>query len=128
MSKWGLSFDLSRNSSYWGPARRRKLAALQPLIRHWSVECAGYQDLKNRRCTWFVDPPYNNKAGLEYKYRSIDYQSLAEWCREREGQAIACENSGADWLPFIELAQINGTGRNKNGSVRKSTEVVWTSG
>jgi hypothetical protein len=58
--------------------------------------------------TWFVDPPYNNRAGSYYIENSIDYVALGTWCHERRGQAIVCENEGADWLPFRSFKDVEG--------------------
>lgn len=82
-----------------------KMRHLLPL-HGWSIVMGDYRDLPNKEVTWFVDPPYNNDAGLRYRYgpSSIgDYDELARWCRSRKGQVIVCENVGASWLPFRVL-------------------------
>ena len=58
-------------------------------------------DLENEEATWFIDPPYQF-GGHEYKCsnKQIDFAKLAEWCEDRNGQAIVCENTKATWLPF----------------------------
>ena len=73
--------------------------------------------------TWFIDPPYR-VAGRHYRFGpdDIDYVSLGEWCRERPGLVIVCENAGADWLPFRPLDETKTTRKGK-----PSVEVVgWT--
>jgi site-specific DNA-adenine methylase len=77
--------------------------------------------------TWFVDPPYNNKAGSHYKCGSkdIDYNNLAEWCRSRRGQVMVCENAGATWLPFEDLYEHVGASRVGN-KPKRSVEAIWT--
>jgi hypothetical protein len=51
---------------------------------------------------------------------ALDYSALATWCRARKGQAIVCEQDGADWLPFEHL-------RHARNSIGVSTaEVMWT--
>lgn len=55
----------------------------------------------------------------------IDFQRLGVWCKSLPGQVIVCENDGADWLPFRDLASVKSTeGRHK--PARFSREVVWT--
>ncbi len=78
-------------------------------IRHWDIRLGSYNDIPNQKATWFINPPYI-KQGWYYKHGSkdIDYPSLAEWCREREGQCIACEAHGADWLDFKPLVTARG--------------------
>ena len=71
--------------------------------------------------TWFVDPPYQG-AGKHYRFGSehIDFLALAGWCKSRPGQVIVCENKGAGWLPFRELADVKTTRAD-----RRSREVIW---
>ena len=99
-----------------------------PRIRHWQLTSKTYQKTRNQKATWFVDPPYANAAGDRYRLGSsqIDFQHLAQWCQSRKGQAIVCENQGADWLPFEYLADRVGV----NSRHRKSntSEVMWTQG
>lgn len=111
-----------RPGSFWGERVRRTIASQVGKIKHWKVRNASYETapaLKN--ATWFIDPPYQG-AGTHYRYGSkgIDYQSLADWCRSREGLVIVCENAGAEWLPFEPLAQTKTT-----RAAARSKEVVW---
>ena len=88
-------------------------------IKHWDIRLGTYEDLENLEATWFIDPPYE-EAGKYYKFGSkyIDYSHLGNWCKDRRGQTIVCENEGASWLPFNYLTSIHG--------VRKSSkEAVW---
>lgn len=113
--------DRIRPGSFWGDRVRNTIASQVDLIRHWEIhngsydECPDYSDV-----TWFIDPPYQ-EAGRHYQFGSetIDYTSLASWCRGRDGQTIVCENSGATWLPFRELATT------KTTRSRRSKEVYW---
>jgi hypothetical protein len=41
--------------------------------------------------------------------KDIDYKNLAEWCKNRNGQIIVCENSKADWLPFQNIKLMQGS-------------------
>jgi site-specific DNA-adenine methylase len=78
--------------------------------------------------TWFIDPPYHvngrpQSKGMGYaegcNSYSLDYHALGRWCRERRGQKIVCEQSGASWLPFNPL-------RSARDSIgKKWGEVVW---
>lgn len=73
-------------------------------IRHWKIEKSSYADISNISATWFIDPPYQ-KGGQCYRKSSkaIDYQHLAQWCKDRMGVYIVCEAGGAQWLPFKPL-------------------------
>jgi len=84
-------------------------------IRHWKIVEGDYKDAKNEPATWFIDPPYF-VGGKYYKYGSkdLDYNSLGNWCLEREGQLIVCESSGADWMPFTYLTTLRGNKKNYN--------------
>ena len=106
-------------TSQWGKEIRERIASQVPLIKHWQVINKSYEDIDNNvAATWFIDPPYNNKAGSHYIFSDINYDKLGELCKSREGQVIVCENEGADWLPFIPLASIH-------SASGKSKEVVW---
>lgn len=114
--------DGIRPGSFWGRRVRQTIASQVDAIRHWQVFNCSYENCPEPRvATWFVDPPYVT-AGKHYRYGSeqIDYASLAAWCRSRPGQVIVCENEGAKWLPFRELADVKTT-----RSDRRSKEVVW---
>lgn len=77
-------------------------------IRHWHIIEADYTEVANWRATWFIDPPYqHNKYPYGYAPKP-DYVKLGEWCKERNGQVIACDNLGADWLPFEPLITMTG--------------------
>lgn len=78
-------------------------------IKHWEIIHGSFEDLKNEEATWFIDPPY--QFGGEYyriNNKNLDYNKLGEWCKERKGQTIVCENTKADWLPFKQLKKIQG--------------------
>lgn len=90
-------------------------------IKHWTIVHGDYKDLENRPVTWFIDPPYQF-GGHSYKEsnRKINFQELAVWCQDRQGQAIVCENIKADWLPFKPMLKTKG----KNNKF--STEAIWS--
>ena len=96
----------------------KRIAASLFKIRHWKIELGSYEDIPNQDATWFIDPPYQ-VGGQTYKEHDIDYPSLAKWCMSRQGQLIVCENTQADWLPFLPM-------KAQRGSVRWGTEVIWS--
>ena len=89
-------------------------------IRHWNIVFDDYKNLKNIEQTWFIDPPYQY-GGNEYKEnnKQINFNELGEWCKIRNGQIIVCENTKANWLPFLPMIDMM-------GSVHKTTEAIWS--
>lgn len=81
-----------------------------------------YSDLGAVEATWFVDPPYQkaNRRGYACGASGLDFEELAEWCKNLPGQVIVCEQEGADWLPFRPLYDL----KSHRGSVTR--EVIWT--
>jgi len=79
-----------------------------PKISHWRFMQLDYTVIPNMEATWFIDPPYNNIAGQRYRTHVANYPQLGEWCKNRWGQVIVCENYGAGWLPFEPLTQRRG--------------------
>ena len=121
-SKWMR--EEIRPGSFWGERVRETIASQVVTIRHWKIYNCSYIDCPTPNiATWFVDPPYQ-KAGKYYRLGSdlIDYEALAGWCKSRPGQVIVCENAGAKWLPFRELAEVKTT-----RAERRSREVYWLS-
>ena len=114
-----------RPGSFWGERVRQTIAAQVDRIRHWQVFHCSYEELPfSGEATWFIDPPYQNQ-GRHYRHgpADVDFPVLGEWCRTRLGQVVVCENEGADWLPFIRLAQVKTT-----RATSRSVEVVWIGG
>lgn len=89
-------------------------------IKHWIIRLGSYEDIQNEPATWFIDPPYQF-GGHAYSKGSngIDFQHLAEWSMQREGQVIVCESSKADWLPFQPLVTHRTLGTNT------TSEAIW---
>ena len=89
-------------------------------IKHWQIKLGSYDELENVEATWFIDPPYQF-GGHEYKCsnKSIDFGKLAEWCQNRNGQVIVCENTKADWLPFKPMVEMQGI-------MFRTTEAIWS--
>jgi site-specific DNA-adenine methylase len=116
-SRYPLSKSRGGN---WTERKREMLANQVNHIRHWKIEKKSYDEIEvNQECTWFIDPPYS-QAGKRYRNNAINYQQLAIWCKERQGQAIVCEQSGADWLEFSVFKKVS------NASNKKYEEVMWT--
>lgn len=92
-------------------------------IRHWKIEQSTYTDIPNIDATWFIDPPYK-RGGERYRKSSkaIDYQHLAQWCRDRMGMYIVCEADGAQWLPFKPLCMQRSCSR----GVYDNKELVYS--
>jgi site-specific DNA-adenine methylase len=88
-------------------------------IKHWKIVLGSYNEIENNDATWFIDPPYQY-GGDRYKFnnKNIDYAKLSEWCRERKGQVIVCENSKSDWMDFKPLISLH-------GQRHETTEVIW---
>lgn len=113
---------MGRRFEGWTTATRERIASQVERIRHWRIVEGDYTQAPDIEATWFVDPPYSNRAGSYYVHAALDFEALGSWARARRGQAIVCENEGATWLPFRPFATlkagVNGTG---------SREVIWTS-
>lgn len=108
---WMLTESAERPGCFWGPLAKERIASQLRHIRHWRVRCADYRDVSGEGpCTWFIDPPFRGKAGRHYRKSctALDFEQLSAWSRERPGQAIVCEQLGADWLPFLESAKARG--------------------
>lgn len=109
-------------NSFWGERVKQTLAAQVEHIRHWRIVEGDYREIEvSEPATYFVDPPYRD-AGKHYRFgpSQLDYTALAAWCRSRDGQVIACEATGADWLPFQEVAAIKTTRKG-----RQAKEALW---
>lgn len=114
----------SSNWTGWGWKPRNRIAGQLSKIRHWQIIEGDYAQSPEAVGTWHVDPPYNNSAGAYYPHQPDSFERLAEWCRTRKGLVMVCENAGADWLPFRNLASI----KSQEGRLGKarSHEVIWT--
>jgi site-specific DNA-adenine methylase len=89
-------------------------------IRHWDIRLCDYKEIENINATWFIDPPYQF-GGEHYPLsnKNLDFKQLGEWCKNRNGQIIVCENSKADWLPFENLILMK-------GSKYRTMEAIWS--
>lgn len=111
------------------PSVCTRIKSALPYIRGWEIIHGSYHDAPDIDATWFVDPPYQENgtmAGSGYRCpaSAIDFDHLADWCRDRLGFTVVCEQSPANWLPFHPFAvQANGCGV---GTVGRH-EVIWRS-
>ena len=100
---------------------KKRIASNLHKIRHWTIIHGDYLCLSDIKATWFIDPPYQH-GGQWYKSsvnnQHIDFQSLSEWSRNRQGQVVVCENSKADWMNFKFLSDMS-------GAKYKTKEVIW---
>lgn len=98
--------------------RMKRIADQLHKIKHWQFLHGSYEEIPNQEATWFIDSPYQN-GGHAYIKNKIDFNHLAIWSKEREGQVIVCENSKADWLPFNPLSKMRGA------NMKHTTESIW---
>lgn len=123
LSSWGEYHNARGAACYWSAARRLQMAEISSRIKHWKVITASWESVPDIKATWFIDPPY--VGSKSYTFNSVDYQQLADWCKARKGQTIACERSGATWLPFKPL-YVGVTQRRFGASSKKTcSEVMW---
>ena len=110
-SRTAYSARVDRGQLNWGARAKARIASQLPAIQPgWRVALKQYHGAPDLRATWFIDPPYGEK-GTHYRFSSdlLDFEALGEWTRDRVGQVIACENVGADWLPFAPLGSFKAT-------------------
>lgn len=124
-SKWMRRAQAEgKGGQFWGANIRHRIASQQEYIRHWEINQCSYANIAGYTSTYFIDPPYVKK-GIYYRHSNIDYTHLSEWCQQRRGQVIVCENQGADWLPFKFLAHTKSTSSDLK-KLPPSAEVIWT--
>lgn len=107
-------------TSFWGEYVRSRIAQQVTAIRHWRVIEGNYSAAPDVRATWFIDPPY--VGARHYLARVDDYAALGDWCRQRQGLTIVCEQQGANWLPFKPFRKAKSIAR---GSY---VETAWVQG
>jgi 16S rRNA G966 N2-methylase RsmD len=126
---WTVSKWNNANSGMWHVDTANTIADNVQRMRHWTVLLGSYDELPNAPVTWFIDPPYQHVAPSyrrDIDCNTVDFWHLSQWCRERQGQTIVCEQQGADWLPFREFRKLKAgcAGTRVPGS--QDTGVVWT--
>lgn len=125
---WTVSKWNGANSGLWHPRTRREIAKNVTRIRHWKVINSSWDAAEPVESTRFVDPPYQCicRQQSPYRFTAVDYGALAEFCRNVPGQAIVCEQRGADWLPFRDFRVIAARCAANRKPGAKSREVIWT--
>lgn len=114
--------SMGRVSEGWTDATKQRIATQVERIRHWQIIEGDYTMAPAVEATWFIDPPYNNRAGSYYVENKINYDQLAFWCEHCIlGQRIVCENEGASWLPFRQFRTL----KQNAMSGKISREVIW---
>lgn len=125
-SRPGKSSLASHHCSFWNANVKQRIIKQKPAISHWKIYNRSYQDIKcNDKATWFIDPPYQSKAGKMYTFnnKGVDFDELGLSILGWPGQKIVCEMDGANWLPFKSLT--NQARYGFNGSVDKYKELVF---
>lgn len=104
----------------WNEKNRIKLSQDVNKVKHWQIIEGDYTNIENIEATWFIDPPYQGNGGKYYKHgnKDFDYEALKNWCLERNGEIIVCENSEATWMNFKPLVEIQ-------GQKHKTKEVIF---
>jgi len=114
-------FRATTHRPNWINYSLKNMASNLHKIKHWTIQEGTYDEIPNfPDATWFIDPPYKN-GGEYYKFSSkeLDFVHLGNWCMNRTGQVIVCENTKADWMPFKPL-------RAMKGSKHKTVEAIWS--
>ena len=107
----------------WGQQARDRISRDVDRIRHWQIIEGDYTSAPDVEATWFIDAPYQTAAGRRYKEQPGDFAALGAWTMKRQGQVIACDQDGADWLPWTSSMQHKATaGKKRLGT---SAEVVY---
>ena len=112
---------IRNGATFWCPEVKSRILKQKRWIKEWTVDCCSYRQVEDIDGHWHIDPPYNSKPGQRYRHnsKSIDYEHLAEWCRNRISSVDVCEQAGAKWLPFKSLRQ------NHNLKNDRYIEVLW---
>lgn len=108
----------AHNWSGWGYKARERIARDVGQIKHWRIIHGDYTAAPDIEATWLIDPPYQTKAGRHYREQPGDFAALGAWAMARKGQVIACDQQGADWLPWTGTLDLKSTKGN-------SAEVLY---
>ena len=124
--RWKLEGDLEYGTSkrrprMWDPVIKNRIIHQKPFIKNWTIEKISYKNVPNEYAHWHIDPPYISQKD-SYGKSDLDFDSLGEWCKERQGHVDVCEMEGADWLPFKNIKQ------HVNMNMDHYFEVLWRKG
>lgn len=106
-----------------------RMASVIDECRHFEIVNGDFTVAPDIEATWFIDPPYQPRAGRWDRTRggrylhsnqAIDYGYLGEWSRARKGQVIVCEQSGSTWMPWTNSVE------HRSGTHDAYHEVWWT--
>lgn len=122
-SKWASRADACVPWGGWGARARTRIARDVERIRHWRVIKGPYDAAPDVTATWFVDPPYQTSAGRHYRQQPGNFAALGAWTRARRGQVIACDQQGADWLPWTSELVVESNRGKRAGC--KNVEVMY---
>ncbi len=125
VSSWAATENRQGSGSWggWSPRARARIAREVGRIRHWKVIAGNYTAAPNVEATGMIDPPYQTKAGREYRHQVSSYAALGEWCQSRRGQVIACDQEGSDWMPWNRRISLRACTRTEGKT--KSDEVYY---
>lgn len=89
-------------------------------IKHWKFICDDYHECPNILATKFWDSPYQF-GGHSYVHsnKKLNFTELGTFIKTQIGQNIVCENTKANWLPFVPISK-------NRGSLFSTTEAIWT--
>lgn len=124
MTAWSRDSGKLHMANQWSAAVRKRIARQLPTIRHWRVICGDYHEAPDVSATWFIDPPYEG-MGKHYPCGAddLDFVEIARWSRERRGQVLVCEQSGAGWMPFGVFGGFKCNHANTGRT--RSAEALW---
>ena len=117
-SKWA-HFKGVHNWGGWCDKSRNRIAKSVEFIRHWKILEGDYRIAPDIEATWFIDPPYQTVAGRCYRKQPDSFIDLGIWAQKRKGQIIACDQVGANWLPWTSNINV------KSAKSRQSSEVFY---
>lgn len=95
----------------WCESLKHCIAESIEQIRHWKIICGSYDEGPQGPASRFIDAPYEGAKGRKYRHGSskLNYPEIATWCKQQQGQLIACEGPDATWLPFKPLCTMWGS-------------------
>lgn len=118
----------------WSSSRREYIARTSKFIKHWEVHHSSFRDIdieKHSSSLWFIDPPYFNSAGKEYKFGShkLSCSDLLQWVNRLEDRFIVCENTNSEaWMNFKNLTVLHGMSKSNTEVYFSNQHLISTSG
>jgi 16S rRNA G966 N2-methylase RsmD len=115
--------NIVMKASRWG-AGKKYIANNIHRVKNWNFLCDDFTIALNIEATWFIDPPFAI-GGRHYTFGEIDYNFLADWCKNRSGQVIVCEAEPANWLPFKYLVGDVGVNNGGLNGSKKRLNLIY---